>query len=77
MSARGFDLISLRILKIAVYCKPSIILNLINKCLKIGYFPKLLKISIIISILKKNNLKRIDYLRTISLLPTLGKLIEG
>lgn len=75
-SAPGFDFITPQMLKMAVDSAPLFILNLANACMRIGYFPDILKISIIVPIPKKSNSKKIEDLRPISLLPTLGKLIE-
>lgn len=70
-TAPGLDLITPKMLTMAVGAKCLAILDLFNACLKISYFPNILKISIITPILKKSDSIKIEDLRPISLLPCL------
>ena len=66
--APGIDMISGEVLKTAIKCNPFIILSFVNACLKFGYFPKVLKISVIVPIPKRANSINVENQRPISLL---------
>ena len=46
--APGIDMISCKVLKLAVQCNPPIIRDFLNACLKFACFPEILKISVIV-----------------------------
>ena len=53
-----------------------VLVEVFNDCLNTSYFPEKLKIAKFIMIPKKKNTKKINEHRPISLLPTLGKILE-
>ena len=74
--AHGFDMISIRMLKI---CGDSILkpLELIFKsCIESGKFPIEWKKANVVPVHKKNNKQLIENYRPISLLPVCGKILE-
>jgi hypothetical protein len=76
--ACGWDQINEKIIKALFESEPDLLLDLLNICLKYGYFPKIWKISVIKILLKsadkpKNEVK--SY-RPISLLPLMAKIFE-
>ncbi|KFM71122.1 putative RNA-directed DNA polymerase from transposon X-element, partial [Stegodyphus mimosarum] len=75
--ARGFDNISNEALKALPKNCIVLLCNLINSCIKLSYFPKKWKHSIVIMIPKPGkNPKEVSRYRLISLLPAISKVFE-
>lgn len=76
--APGLDNISNAMIQASIYFTKKILLNIMNTCLRIGYFPKEWKKASAIYIPKhgKSDYKDPDSYRPISLLSNLGKLFE-
>jgi hypothetical protein len=72
----GFDGFNSAFLKSVGDFIAPILCYLINQSFQTGVFPELLKSSVVVPILKKNNVYRIDNLRPISLLSGLSKIYE-
>ena len=66
-----------KLLKTIINEVSPILQNIFNNCLKFSHFPSYYKIAKIIMIQKKPNTNKLDEFRPISLLPTLGKLLES
>jgi hypothetical protein len=75
-TSTGWDGISSSFLKQCVGTVSNPIAHICNLILSTGVFPKALKKSIIIPIHKSGNKQDISNYRPISLLPTLGKIVE-
>lgn len=77
--APGLDGFTADIIKAVVVNQTEIIQHLLNKCLSIGYFPKIWKISSVKLIPKpgKPDSSSIEAWRPLGLLPVLGKLLEA
>ena len=74
--AHGFDMISIRMIKI---CGESILKPvelIIKSCLENGKFPKEWKKANVVPVHKINNKQLIENCRPISLLPVCGKILE-
>lgn len=72
----GWDGISTAVLK---NCDPSLshlISQSFNQCLEVGYYPKELKIALVIPIFKKGDASMMNNYRPISVLPILNKVFE-
>src|SRR5690606_37726120 len=50
--------------------------SVFNKCLKIGIFPNVFKIAIVLPLYKKDDVKDLNNYRPISLLPLISKIFE-
>ncbi|GBN16216.1 hypothetical protein AVEN_212574-1 [Araneus ventricosus] len=75
--AAGYDSFDNIIVKLIFSSFPSLLLNFFNKCLELKCFPDPLKIGLVILFHKTGKDKQnIKSYRPISLLPTLGKLLE-
>jgi ribonuclease HI len=74
----GWDQINDTIIKTIHSIDSSLLLNLYNKCLDLGYFPEIWKISIIKIFLKSSDKPKTDVksYRPISLLSLLAKILE-
>ncbi|KFM67033.1 putative RNA-directed DNA polymerase from transposon X-element, partial [Stegodyphus mimosarum] len=75
--ARGFDNISNEAFKVLPKTCIILLCNLINSCIRLSYFPKNWKQSIVIMIPKPGkNPKAVSSYRPISLLPAISKVFE-
>ena len=74
--ASGFDLISNRILKSTCETILPYITSLFNACIKKGVFPNCFKIAQVVPLFKGGDKENPSCYRPISLLPSLGKLLE-
>jgi len=75
--APGYDGIDNIVIQTIHRSFPNILLSFFNKCLELSYFPRCLKVGLIILFHKEGRDKSsIDSYRPISLLPTLGKVLE-
>lgn len=72
----GLTDLSTKILKIALLASPRIFLHRINRCLTLGKFPQVWKVSTTTPIPKKGNSKELKHLRPISILPLPGKILK-
>jgi ribonuclease HI len=74
----GWDQINNEIIKNVQKLEPNLFLNLFNKCLHFGYFPKIWKISVIKILLKSSEKPKqeIKSYRPISLLCVVAKVLE-
>ncbi|GBM28951.1 Putative protein in type-1 retrotransposable element R1DM [Araneus ventricosus] len=75
--APGYDEIDFIVLKTIFRTNPDILITFYNKCLSLQCFPNSLKTGVIVLFLKKReNKSDIKSYRPVSLLPTLGKILE-
>ncbi|GBO34626.1 hypothetical protein AVEN_155623-1 [Araneus ventricosus] len=75
--APGYDGIDNIIVKVIFNSFPSVLLDFFNKCLELKFFPDPLKIGLVILFHKTGKEEQnIKSYRPISLLPTLGKLLQ-
>ncbi|GBM34617.1 Retrovirus-related Pol polyprotein from type-1 retrotransposable element R1 [Araneus ventricosus] len=75
--APGYDGIDFIVLKTIFRTNPDILITFYNKCLSLQCFPNPLKTGVIVLFLKKGkNKSDIKSYRPVSLLPTLGKILE-
>ncbi|CAK1553159.1 unnamed protein product, partial [Leptosia nina] len=76
--APGKDGLTADICKEVIKTDPTLYLNIVNKCLELGYFPTLWKEATIIVIKKpgRDNYKEPKSYRPIGLLPVMGKILE-
>ncbi|GBM59008.1 hypothetical protein AVEN_241397-1 [Araneus ventricosus] len=75
--APGYDGIDFIVLKTIFRTHPEIFITFYNKCLSLQCFPNPLKTGVIVLFLKKRkNKSDIKSYRPVSLLPTLGKILE-
>lgn len=72
----GVDNISVELIKFVAVEIASPLKHIFNLSFSTGIFPSRFKNSIVIPLLKKTNVFKIDNLRPISLLPTFAKLLE-
>ena len=72
----GIDGISNNILKQNMEILSPTLTNLINECFEEGIFPDILKVSLIIPIYKSGAKTDLNNYRPISLLPSIGLLME-
>jgi len=74
----GWDQLNDQIVKCFHQTDPELLLMLFNKCLQLGYFPKILKISVIKILIKNADKSRNDIknYRPISLLCVIAKVFE-
>jgi hypothetical protein len=72
----GYDLISLRVLKLSTPYISSPLSYICNKTMQLGVFPERLKYSIIKPLYKKGNKSLISNYRPISLLTSFSKIVE-
>ena len=74
--ACGYDLISNRILKNSCKTILPYITTLFNQCMRQGVFPSVYKVAQVIPLYKGGDKEDVNSYRPISLLPSLGKLLE-
>ena len=72
----GWDGISSKVLKCARPVLVPVIVNLFNRCIVSGVFPKALKRSIVVPIYKGGQRDCVNNYRPISILPVLSKVLE-
>lgn len=74
----GFEelILNTKCLKICLMSCIKQFTDLLNKCITIGIFPNSWKEAIVVPILKQGNLREVDNMRPISLLPATGKILE-
>jgi len=75
-SSSGFDCLSNRMLKMEKKKFSKLLTPLINKSIREGVFPSVLKIAKVIAIHKKGDKKKLNNYRPISLLPVISKVFE-
>lgn len=76
--APGYDSICPGILKMGLRCIGPRLVNLLNACLVIGHFPSVWKKGVLVLIPKPDSkTDSVKSVRPITLLPVLGKLLEG
>nr|XP_037872912.1 uncharacterized protein LOC119629799 [Bombyx mori] len=76
--APGIDGLTSDICRQAISTNPRVFLSLANKCLELGYFPKIWKEAIVVVLRKpdKENYTEAKSYRPIGLLPVMGKILE-